>query len=230
MEPGPQVLVAYGWNRLLRDIVAVALSKYGWRVVGAQTQQSESDDVDLVLVYGSSSITAMMDHVQRAHAEHPAAKVILLGGIIADAELLQFIEAGIGGYVKTHQGLPEMLNIMQMVRENRSLSEGRITQLVLESIGRRSGLTVANANAQLTLREQEVLYLITTGIGNKEIAVCLSISPNTVKNHVHNVLQKLNVRSRQEAASIEPSLGDLTERLAAFGMPPSYKGLRKHRQ
>jgi two-component system nitrate/nitrite response regulator NarL len=58
-------------------------------------------------------------------------------------------------------------------------------------------------NPELTVREKEVLRLITRGLSNKEIAISLAIAPNTVKNHVHNLLEKLNVSNRHEAAWME---------------------------
>jgi len=203
MEPAPKVLVALGWDRLLREIVAAALSNHGWQVVGSQTQISQSGDVDLVLVYYSRPTAVAIEDVQRARVEYPSARIVLLGGEITDAELLRFIEAGVGAYVDTHQGLPELLDAMQMVRENRSPSSGRITHLVLENISRLTRQRDTQADARLTLREKEILYLITTGLSNKEIACHLSIAPNTVKNHVHNILEKLNVGSRHEAVWME---------------------------
>ena len=213
MQPARQVLVSYGWTRLLREIVAAALSNFGWQVIASQAQILESTDVDLVLVYCYRSMAVAIEEVQRARAEYPAAKIVLLGGAITDSELLKFIEAGMGAYVATHQGFPELLEVMQMAQENRSKSPGRITHLVLDNISRLSGHRHARGNAQLTHREKEVLYLITTGISNKGIADYLSISPNTVKNHVHNLLQKLNVSSRHEAAKMEARTSQHTDSL-----------------
>jgi two-component system nitrate/nitrite response regulator NarL len=90
-----------------------------------------------------------------------------------------------------------------MVRENRSPSSGRITQLVLESISKRTRQRGTHIHPGLTFREREVLCLITRGLSNKEIADSLAIAPNTVKNHVHNLLEKLNVSSRHEAAEVD---------------------------
>jgi two-component system NarL family response regulator len=70
---------------------------------------------------------------------------------------------------------------------------------VLSAIRKHSAKTPA-IHDQLTPREEEVLRLIRDGFGNKEIASRLCISPNTVKNHVHHLLEKLKVRSRHEAA------------------------------
>jgi DNA-binding NarL/FixJ family response regulator len=214
MEPAKYVSVAYGWNRLLREVVAAALSSRGWRVTGSQAKSLESTEVGLVLAYSDRPTAIVIEEVRRARTECPTAKIVLVGGAITDAELVQFIEAGMGAYVATHQGLLELLEVMQMVQENRNTSPGRIIQLVLDNISRLSGHRDIRGDAKLTLREQQVLYLITTGIGNKEIASCLSISPNTVKNHVHNLLQKLNVSSRHDAAKMEARSCDRTDDLS----------------
>jgi two-component system nitrate/nitrite response regulator NarL len=202
MEPPQQVLLAYGWDRLLRDILAAALSSYDWQVLGSLTKIS--GEVRLALV-NCSRLTAAeaIEDVQRAGAEYPSAKIVLLGSEITDPELLLLIEAGMSAYVDTREGLPELLDAFKMVRENRSPSSGRITQLVLESIGKRTRQRGIYIHPGLTFREREVLCLITRGLSNKEIADSLAIAPNTVKNHVHNLLEKLNVSSRHEAAEVE---------------------------
>jgi len=202
MEPPQQVLVAYGWDRLLRDILAAALSSYDWQVLGSLTQTS--GDVRLALVYCSRlTVAEAIEDVQRAGAQYPSAKIILLGSEITDPELLLLIEAGMSAYVDTREGLPKLLDAMKMVGENRSPSSGRITRLVLENISERTGQRGNHVQLGLTFREREVLCLIARGLSNKEIADSLGIAPNTVKNHVHNLLEKLNVSSRREAARVE---------------------------
>jgi DNA-binding NarL/FixJ family response regulator len=202
MEPAQQVLVAYGWDRLLRDILAAALSSYDWQVLGSLSQPS--GDVRLALVCCSHPTAAeAIEDVQRVRALYPTAKIILLGSEITDPELLLLIEAGISAYVDTREGLPKLLGAMKMVRENCSPSSGRITQLVLENISERTRQCGTHVKLGLTPREKEVLCLIASGLSNKEIADSLAIAPNTVKNHVHNLLEKLNVSSRHEAARVE---------------------------
>lgn len=202
MEPPQQVLLAYGWDRLLRDILAAALSSYDWQVLGSLTKIS--GDVRLALV-NCSRLTAAeaIEDVQRAGAQYPTAKIILLGSEITDPELLLLIEAGMSAYVDTREGLPKLLDAMKMVCEDRSPSAGRITRLVLENISERTRQRGTHVHPELTFREREVLCLITRGLSNKEIADSLAIAPNTVKNHVHNLLEKLNVSSRHEAARVE---------------------------
>jgi len=202
MEAAQQVLVAYGWDRLLRDILAAALSSYDWQVLTSPTQTSS--DVRLALVYCSRPTAAeAIEDVRRAGALYPSAKIIMLGSEITDPELLLLIEAGISAYVDTREGLAKLLDAMKMVCENRSPSSGRITRLVLQNISERTRQGGTPLRLGLSFREREVLCLIGRGLSNKEIADSLAIAPNTVKNHVHNLLEKLNVSSRREAARVE---------------------------
>ena len=162
MEPPQQVLLAYGWDRLLRDILAAALSSYDWQVLGSLTKIS--GDVRLALV-NCSRLTAAeaIEDVQRAGAQYPTAKIILLGSEITDPELLLLIEAGMSAYVDTREGLPKLLDAMKMVCEDRSPSAGRITRLVLENISERTRQRGTHVPPELTFREREVLRLITRG-------------------------------------------------------------------
>jgi len=203
MEPAQQLLITYGWDHLLCDIVAAALSTYGWRVAGSRTQISESGNVGLVLVYGSRPTSLIIEDVRCAHAECPNANIVLVGKEITDDDLLLFVRAGVGAYVDTSQGLADLLDAMHMLRENRSPSRSRLTRLVLDNISRLAQQRDTHTDIRLTPREKEILDFVTRGLSNKEIADRLSIALNTVKNHVHNMLDKLNVRSRHEAAWVE---------------------------
>jgi two-component system nitrate/nitrite response regulator NarL len=203
MESAQQVLVAYGCDRLLSDIIATALAKYGWRLPASETESSEPESVDLVLVYCFRPMAAISKDVQIAREKFRNAKIVLLGTEIPDEDLLRLIRAGVGAYVDTNQGLPELLDALSMVRENRSPPRGRVTWLVLENINRLARTRHSRSELRLTLREKQILDLVAKGLSNKEIADSLSIAPNTVKNHVHNLLEKLNVRSRHEAAWIK---------------------------
>lgn len=200
MAMAEQVLVAYGWERLLSDILVAALSSRGWPVVGSPARRAESGKIGLVLICGSRPTAVVVEDVRHARAECPNAKIILMGSEVTDDEVLTFIRAGAGAYIDTRHGLPELLNAMNMLRKNRSLASSRVTWLVLENITRLSAKRDPDTSFALTFREKQILELVRKGMSNKEIAVVLSIAPNTVKNHVHHLLEKLNVRSRHEAA------------------------------
>ncbi|MFZ0321988.1 MAG: response regulator transcription factor [Candidatus Sulfotelmatobacter sp.] len=190
-------------DRLLSDIIAMALSKYGWRLVAPGTETTESESVDLALIYCFRPLTAIAEDVQIVRDKFRNAKIILLGARIPDEDLLRLIRAGAGAYVDTSQGLTELLDAFNMVRENRSPPRGRVTWLVLEYINRLARHRHSQSDLKLTFRQKQNLNLVAKGLSNKEIAGSLSITPNTVKNHVHNLLEKMNLRSRHEAAWIK---------------------------
>lgn len=195
-----KVLLAYGWDRLLRDILEVALAGYGWRVYHSQMLPSESDDVGFILVYCSQTrVDEALKDIRNARAEHPNAKIVVVSNETSEGCLLRFIQTGIASYVVTDQGLSELLSALQMAKTNRTISNGRTIELVLRTISKLKRCSTSN-HPGLTNREIEILHLITAGLSNKEIADQLSIAPNTVKNHVHNLLDKLNVKTRHEAA------------------------------
>jgi two-component system, NarL family, nitrate/nitrite response regulator NarL len=199
MEIARNTVVAFGFDHLLMEVVAAALSSRGWRVVDSAMRSLSEGVMEIALVSSSGSVESVIASLRRARAEFPAARVVLFGVQGADADFLRFVEEGMKAWVAPSQGLKDLDDTLLQVLLNRTLTSGRVTQLVLNNIGRLSGQRLGGAENQLTPREEEILLLIGDGLSNKEIAVRLCITPNTVKNHVHHLLEKLQVRSRYEA-------------------------------
>lgn len=193
---------SYGWDFLPIEVLSIALSSHGWQPVQTLTEPSKSEAPPLVLVYNPYS-TVNIETVRRAKSDCPNSGIILVTGKISEAEVLQFIEAGATAYVGTHESFSELLEAMRMTLENCSRSSGRVMRLVVENISYLSQQGRSNAPMLLTVREQEILTLVSQGFSNKEIASQLSIAPNTVKHHVHNVLDKLRVKNRYQAAAVD---------------------------
>lgn len=199
-----RVAVSLGLDRLLHEIVAAALAAWGWHMLDLEDGHPFSTDAaEIVLVSGIGTIDALIERVRSAREQFPSGRVVLLGSEVADHDLLRLIEAGTAAHVSRGKTFGELVDVLEMVRNNCAPSSGRITQLVLGTIGRRSREPMVSVEPQLTARETEILRLIRAGLSNKEIAVQLRIAPNTVKNHVHHLLEKLKVRSRHEAAWLE---------------------------
>lgn len=202
MDSSRNLVAGLYLDRLFHEIVQAALADYGWRLLDARSSRPHDPgaEAEIILVGGSGPVATVVDRLRRARVEFPAGKVVVLGANGSDTDLVRFIAEGARACVLVNQGLPDLIAILEMIRENRSPSSGRITQLVIGAIRRLSENPPPAQEAGLTLREEEIFRLIQDGLSNKEIATQLHITPNTVKNHVHRLLEKLKVRSRHEAA------------------------------
>ncbi|GIG61454.1 hypothetical protein Lfu02_58260 [Longispora fulva] len=128
---------------------------------------------------------------------------VALGVTESEAEVLELVEAGVRGYLPRDGSFADLLTVLDHVTRDELLCSPRIAA----ALGRRlaslaARLPAARPSVPLTPREVEVLGLLTQGLSNKDIARVLSIEIRTAKNHVHNILDKLGVNSRGEAAAL----------------------------
>jgi DNA-binding NarL/FixJ family response regulator len=131
----------------------------------------------------------------------PSAKIIMLTMSDEEADLYEAIKNGASGYLLKDASIDEVSQAIRVVADGQSLiSPSMATKLLEEfkTISRTGGKGDAIA-PKLTDRELEVLNLVARGLNNREIAKQLFISENTVKNHVRNILEKLQLHSRMEA-------------------------------
>src|SRR5262249_26135221 len=111
-------------------------------------------------------------------------------------------EAGIHGYVTRDGSVNDVVVAIQSAVRGEVACSPRVAALLFQRVATLSEATHGvQARPMLTRRELEIAGLITEGLSNKEIARSLRISSATVKNHVHNVLEKLQIRRRGEAAA-----------------------------
>jgi DNA-binding NarL/FixJ family response regulator len=151
--------------------------------------------VDLVMAGWEDAVRAI------AGGEGDAC-VVVLGVREVEDEVIACAEAGVSGYVTREASLDELTDVVESVARGESPCSPRISALLLrrvaETAGRGRELPAAE---RLTRREAEIVGLIDEGLSNKQIAGRLSIEPATVKNHVHSILEKLQVERRAEAAA-----------------------------
>ncbi len=133
----------------------------------------------------------------------PSARVVMLTISDEEDDLFEAIRAGANGYLLKDVPGDEIAAGIRAVYNGQSLiSPSMASKLLVEfaQISRREA-EIPNAHApKLTQREVEVLRLVARGMGNRDIGSQLFISENTVKNHVRNILEKLQLHSRMEAA------------------------------
>lgn len=129
----------------------------------------------------------------------PATGIVMLTASDEETDLYESVKAGASGYLlKDASTFDQVADAVRVVASGQSLiSPSMATKLLEEFVSMSQQSTPAGS---LTPREREVLQLVARGQSNREIASTLYISENTVKNHIRNILEKLQMKSRMEAA------------------------------
>ena len=133
----------------------------------------------------------------------PSARIIMLTISDEEADLYEAIKAGATGYLLKEISIDEVASAVRAVYDGQSLISPAMASKLLTEFAlmakRSNERTEQVPTPRLTERELEVLKLVARGLNNRDIARELFISENTVKNHIRNILEKLQLHSRMEA-------------------------------
>ena len=136
----------------------------------------------------------------------PRAGLVMLTVHQEDAQLLAAVRAGADAFVSKESGATEMIEVVRRVAGGESVIQEQVRQrpeLVTKMVAHLQGATADGVEdpgfSPLTARELEILDCIARGLSNKEMAAQLSISDQTVKNHITSLLRKLGVSDRTQA-------------------------------
>ena len=156
---------------------------------------------DIVLLDVAMPTGSGIDAARMIKASSPRAGIIMLT-VHADEEFLfEAIKAGAMGYLLKDCTPDELIRAIRVVHSGEGLLAPPMAAKVMREFARtRETKDLAAVHLPLTPREMEILQHVTTGLANKEIAHRLSISERTVKNHLSNIMEKLHVNSRTQAA------------------------------
>jgi DNA-binding NarL/FixJ family response regulator len=147
---------------------------------------------------GSSS---GIDATRELSGQLPGSKIIILTSYAEDEKLFAAIRAGAAGYVLKQSGGQDLIRALETVGQGQSLLDPALTERVFAEVRRAAKEQETSAFAQLTEQERHVLALVADGKTNRQIAADLHLGEGTVRNYVSNILSKLGVSNRAEAAA-----------------------------
>jgi DNA-binding NarL/FixJ family response regulator len=198
-------------NRILRDGIKAMINKH--------------QDLKVVAASGGNHDTLLHVRTLRPHVvlidlslrnenglrvvaaiskEMPHTKVIGMGLIPSQQDIVEFIEAGAAGFILKDATLADVLETIRAVARGTKILPPLLTGSLFSHVVNhafREGSAQLSAAARMTKREREVIALIAEGLSNKEIASRLNLSTYTVKSHIHNILEKMALHSRLEIAA-----------------------------
>ncbi len=155
-----------------------------------------------------------IEATRRIRTAHPATRVMMLTVSEDDEDLFASVRAGATGYLLKEMSIDEVAGAVRAVARGQAVVTPSMASKLLGEFNILSRRVDAQHGSapRLTDREVEVLRLVAKGLSNKEIAAELVIAENTVKNHVRNILEKLQLKSRMEAAlyAVREKLVDAT--------------------
>ena len=208
MQKPPPIRVAIVSDvRLYLDGIAHSLSSRDrFAVVGTATSLAEALDLcgtraeEIVLF--DMAMTDSLEIVRALSDQRPDLKIIGFAIDEAEDDIIAGAQAGIVGYVPRTASFDDLAQVLESAARDELICSPRIASQLLRRLITKPGLVGHPAEPLLTERERQTWRLLDQGLANKEIATEMGIEVTTAKNHVHNLLAKLNVSSRAEAAAL----------------------------
>lgn len=209
INPPIRVLLVDDHALFRKGIASILAGERGFEVVGEASDGLEAlerarelmPDVILMDIFmpGSNGLEA----TRRIKEALPYVKIIMLTVSEEDQNLFEAIKSGAQGYLLKKIEPRELFAMVKGVVHGDAPISSAMAAKILGEFARQARRTAPprQPGADLSPREKEVLELVTQGKSNKEIAGALAIAENTVKNHLKNILEKLHLENRVQAAT-----------------------------
>ena len=200
-------------TRLMGNVIAAALDgEPDIHVVACVTNVDEAmqivreKEIDVALVSTRLPDQGAIQLTRSITEFTPSTRVLALGLTEEKQHVLRYVEAGATGYVLKDDSLEGLIETIRAAQDGKAIVSPKIAAAIMERLTALARLFSdvehsLGETTELTSRELEVLQLVGEGQTNQQIAEKLVIEVGTVKNHIHNILEKLHVSSRGEAAA-----------------------------
>lgn len=205
-------------TQLIANIIASVLSEepdievVGTAVTAAETLvKVEGSRCNIVLTAASLPDGAALTLTKAIALNFPQTKTLIIGVPKSESVIMKYVMAGASGYVLQDVAVEQLLNHVRATYHDEALVSPAMVSALIHKVAQLAQISSQHeldpqAITGLTARERDVLNLIGGGLSNKKIGEHLVIEVGTVKNHVHNILKKLKVSGRREAALYLPLL------------------------
>ncbi len=210
-DPRESIVVAHH-HRLVCEGIAGILRQAGFHIVGqAHTEETlcrlaAQHKPDVVLMDCDLSEVAP-DTVRTLIEKQPHLAVVILTAPHSTDALLPILEAGARGYLSVNTSSHEFVQALRMLARGDIV----VSQEMADGIRAELAGQTSKSKDDVSGREREVLQLVCQGATNREIAANLIVSEHTVKVHLRNILNKLNLRNRQQVAAYAVQEGLVTD-------------------
>ena len=208
-----RVLVVDDHSLVRKGVVDTLAAEEGLDVVGEASNGEEGVawakelTPDVVLMDLHMPVLGGVEATQQIGDQLPDVHVMILTVSDKEADLLEAMRAGAKGYVLKDATSDELVRAVLHIAEGGVLVSPSMASGLLSQISAPSAGPAAEADSLLRPREKEVLQLVAEGATNKEIAAALIISENTVKTHMRNIMERLHLNKRSQAAAYATRTG-----------------------
>lgn len=165
---------------------------------------------DIVII--DSNTNELMPLLYQLKRDFESVKIVLLVLDFKNSLITECAKIGVEGFITNEDSSDDLKNCIKTVYQGELYYPSKVTRLLLNQFHSPNQSTpcIRKRNLNLTYRQQNVVELVDQGLSNKQIARNLGIELATVKNHVHQIIEKLGANSRYEAAAIFRTMSSVT--------------------
>ena len=194
-----QALIREGLNMMLElydEIEIVGDANNGQEAI----EMLEEKDVDVILMDIRMPIMNGVEATKIIKEKYPHIKILILTTFNEDEYIFEGLNNGADGYILKDIGSKELVNNIKSIYQGDMLFHGEVAKTITSALRDKKDVQNKLSLKELTPREMEIAELIGQGKSNREISKMLFITEGTVKNHITNILAKLELRDRTQLA------------------------------